>query len=706
MAVLEKIRQRTTVLILIIGLALFAFVISGVFTNSGASGPTAGSAIGSVNGEEISIDGFRQKLELAAQRAGSNATTVQLVNQVWNGELRSQLLGQQIENLGISVEGDQIMSFIKNTPTYSQQPEFQDENGIFSESLFLAAVADWKANNPYRYELWLQDEQAIMESAKEQMFFNLIKGGLNVSLEEGKFDYKLANDKVDISYVRMPFNAVPDTTITVSADEIQKYIDSNPAMFKQEPARDIRLVYFEEKASAADEEAIKNEVLTLLEDSEAYNEETGETEKVLGFNSTKDMAAFLERHSDEAYDTIYSSENEIVSSFRETLTGLKVGETYGPYKENDAYKVSKLMDKKEAGAVKASHILIAYVGAERVSPSVTRTKDQAKAKANELLREARKSNTVFAELARDNSDGPTAARGGDLGFFQEGDMTPKFNDFVFSNRVDAIGLVETEFGFHIVRVDDKQDIFRIATLSRDIEASEETINKIFTDATKFEMDVTDAPKEFMSVAKEGNYDVKPVNKLLAMDENLPGLASQRSVVQWAFNEDTGLGAIKRFNVNNGYAIVQLTARYRSGTMTVADASLSALPKIRKEKKAAWIIENKGAKTLEDFAASTGQSIETASALNLKNPTIPGAGREPFVVGKAFNLAAGATSTLLVGETGVFLVKLTQKSEATPLDNYSTYSAALNAAAQNGVFFSSYNALKEVAEVEDNRAVFY
>lgn len=706
MAVLEKIRQRTTVLILIIGMALFAFVISGVFTNSGASGPTAGSAIGSVNGEEISIDEFRQKLEVAAQRAGNGATTVQLVNQVWNGELRSELLGQQIENLGISVEGDQIMSFIKNTPSYAQQPEFQDENGIFSEALFLAAVADWKANNPYRYELWLQDEQAIIQSAKEQMFFNLIKGGMHVSLEEGEFDYKLANDKVDISYVRMPFSAVPDTTITVSADEIQDYIDSHPAMFKQEPARDIRFVYFEEKASEEDEATIKESVMALLEDTEEYNEETGETEKVLGFNNTNDMAAFLERYSDAPYDTIYSSKNEIVSSFRETLVGLKVGETYGPYKENEAYKVSKLMDKKINGTVKASHILIAYVGAERVSPAVTRTKEEARTKANELLREARKPSTVFAELARDNSDGPTASRGGDLGFFQEGEMTPKFNDFVFSNRVDAIGLVETEFGFHIVRVDDKQDIFKIATLSRDIEASEETINKIFTDATKFEMDVTAAPKEFMDVAKEGGFDVKPVKKLLAMDENLPGLSAQRSVVQWAFNEDTDLGAIKRFNVNNGYAIVQLTARYRSGTMTVADASLTALPKIRKEKKAAWIIENKGATSLEDFASSTGQSIETASALNLKNPTIPGAGREPYVVGKAFNLEAGATSELLVGETGVFLVKLTQKTEATALDNYSTYAGSLNAAAQNGIFFSSYNALKEVAEIEDNRAVFY
>ena len=189
MAVLEKIRQRTTVLILIIGMALFAFVISGVFTNSGSGSPMGGSAIGSVNGEEISIDDFRQKLEVAAQRAGSQATTVQLVNQVWNTELRRNLLNQEIEDLGISVEEDQIMNFIKNTPSYSNQPEFQDENGIFSESLFIAAVADWKANNPYRYSLWLQDELAIIQSAKEQMYFNLVKAGVGTTLEEGKFDY-------------------------------------------------------------------------------------------------------------------------------------------------------------------------------------------------------------------------------------------------------------------------------------------------------------------------------------------------------------------------------------------------------------------------------------------------------------------------------------------------------------------------------------
>jgi peptidyl-prolyl cis-trans isomerase D len=141
-------------------------------------------------------------------------------------------------------------------------------------------------------------------------------------------------------------------------------------------------------------------------------------------------------------------------------------------------------------------------------------------------------------------------------------------------------------------------------------------------------------------------------------------------------------------------------------MTVADASATALPILRKEKKAAWILKNKGGNTLESFAAASGQSVETASALSVKSPIIPGAGREAYVVGKAFNLTEGATSSLLVGETGVFLVQLNKKQEAVALDSYATYAEALKAGTQNSIFFSSYNALKETATIEDNRAVFY
>ncbi|MGB5821416.1 MAG: peptidylprolyl isomerase [Saonia sp.] len=706
MAILENIRKRTTILILIIGMALFAFVISGIFTSNDFGGGKVGSSVGEINGEEISIDKFREKIEAASRRFGPNMSSMQLVNNVWDQEVRNTILGQQFEDLGIAIEQDQIINFIKTNPAYAQSPQFQNENGVFDESKFREFIVDLKVNSPSQYQLWLQDEQAIIQSAKEQTYFNLVKAGVGATLKEGELDYKLANDKVDVKYVRVPYSSIPDSSITITKAEIEAYINAHKEKYKQEKSRDIQFVYFEEKPSLGDETAIKDQITKLLEDTEEYSEERDTTDIISGFRNTTDVTAFLDRNSDTKFDTIYKPKKDLPVKFADTLAALKVGQIYGPYRDGDAFKVSKMIDRKPNGTVKASHILITYEGAERANPEIKRTKAEAEEKANELLKEAKKEDAVFTELARDNSDGPSAPRGGDLGYFQEGVMTEKFNDFAFGNAVGTIDLVETEFGYHIVKVDDKQDVMQIATLVRAIEPSEETINTLFADATKFEMGTTSDGKSFTDLAKESEYAVRPVNKIKEMDENLPGLSAQRSIVQWAFNEDTEVGAIKRFNINNGYAVVQLTAKYKEGLKTVEEASGAILPILRKERKANQIIAANKGKSMESFASDNNVSVATASALTIKSPTIPGAGREPLVVGTAFAMQEGDTSGLLEGESGVFKVSLTKKEEAPKLDNYSTYAANLRSSGAARVNTAVYNALKEASEIEDQRSIFY
>lgn len=706
MAVLEKIRKRTTVLILIIGLALFAFVISGVFSSNGFSDGKVGSSVAEINGEEISIDEFRLKVEAASRRYGPQASSMQLVNSVWEQEVRNMVLGQQFEELGIDIEQDQIVNYISSNPAYSQSPQFLNESGVFDANKFREFIADLKANNPAQYEIWLQEEKAIIQMAKEQTYFNLVRAGVGATLKEGEFEYKLANDKVDLNYVRVPYATIADSTIEVSKKEIEKYIAAHKKEFKQEEARDIRFVYFEEKPSLEDEKAVKEEIVKLLDDTVEYNSTKDANDTIVGFSKTTDLAAFLDRNSDMKYDTIYKAKNDLPAQFADSLIKLPIGSIYGPYRDGDFFKFSKMVNKKANGSVKASHILISFTGAERADQSVQRTKEEAEKMAKELLIEAKKDGVVFAELARDKSDGPSAPRGGDLGYFQEGVMTEKFNDVAFNNPVGYIGLVETEFGYHIVKVDDKQDIYRIATLARQIEPSEETTNKLFTDATKFEMATAESEDSFASLAKSNDYMVRPVNKIKAMDENLPGLSAQRPVVQWAFNEDTKVGDIKRFNINNGYAVVQLTASYKEGVMSPEDASIIVLPKIRKEKKAEKIMEANKGKSMEALASDNNVSMATASALTMQAPTIPGAGREPYVVGRAFALGQGKTSGLIKGETGVFMVKVTNKMAAPKLDNYSTYANNLKASNEAKVSSAVFMALKDAAEIDDKRSIFY
>ena len=693
-------------MILIIGMALFAFVISGIFTSNDFSGGKIGSSVADINGEEISIDEFRQKVERVSRRSGPTTSSLQLVNRVWDQVERQTILGQEFDELGIAIEKDQIIEVIRSNPGLSQNPQFMDENGAFDENRFSEFIADLRDNAPSQYADWLLDEEAIIQAAKEQTYFNLIKAGVGATLQEGELDYKLANDKVSLRYVRVPYATVPDSTIIISKQEIADYVSEHPAEFQQEDARDIHFVYFEEKASPEDVAVVKDEISKLMEDTVEYSEERDTTDTIPGFRNTTDNVAFLDRNSDTKFDTIFRSKNDLPNKFADTLFNLTAGETFGPYRDGDFFRISKMIKRKPNGSVKASHILITYQGATRANPDITRTKEEAEEKANELLEEALNPETVFAQLARDNSDGPSAPQGGDLGFFEEGIMTPKFNDFAFGNEIGHIGLVETDFGYHIVKVDDKRDVVQIATLSREIAPSDETLNTLFTDATRFEMAVTETGDSFSDLAKEFEYAVRPVNKIKAMDEYLPGLSSQRNVVQWAFNEDTEIGDIRRFNINNGYAVIQLTAKYAEGLMAVEEASAKVLPILRKEKKAEKIINENTGKSLEDFATANSTTISSATALTVKSPTIPGAGREPLVVGTAFSLNQGETSGLIQGETGVFMFEVVSKEDAPPLDNYVTYANALQTANSTQVNGSVFNALKEKAEIEDNRSTFY
>jgi len=704
MAILENIRKRTTVLILIIGMALFAFVISGVFTGNDFAGGKIGSTIAEINGEPISREDFTKKLEQAQRQFGPNFSSTQLVNRVYDQEIRNTILDQQFEKLGIDVESDQIVDFIKNAG-YAQDPSFQDENGVFNPEIFKATIADWKETNPLLYDNWLEVEKQVMRSAKEQIYFNLIKAGTGATLAEGEFDYKLTNDKVDFQFVRVPYTSIADSTIQVSKDEIAAYIKEHEDEFEQEKSRDVRFVFFEEKASGSDESEIKSAVANLIEDRVDKATDTTYVEKQL--RNTDDIAAFLDRNSDTKFDTIFKAKKDLPAVVADSILNLADGEVFGPYRDGEFFKASRVIKRKPNGSVKASHILFAYEGAERANADIKRTKEEAEEEAKKILAEAKKSDADFTALARDNSDGPSAPRGGDLGYFQEGVMADEFNDFCFANKVGTIGMVETKFGFHIIKIDDKEDVVQVATLSREIQPSEETINSLFTEATKFEMSVADAEAEaFSDIAKEGNFLVRPVNKIKEMDESLPGLGSQRSIVQWAFNNDTKVGDIKRFDLTNGYAIVQLTKKYKEGTMSVEDASSTALPKIRKEKKAEQIMGKASVTTLEDFATNHGVTTSNATAVTRKAPTIPGAGREPLVVGKAFGSSEGEVAGPFKGETGIFMIKVTKKEDAVTLPNFSTFANTLAGQNRNTVNTGVYNALKEAADIEDNRATFY
>ena len=307
-----------------------------------------------------------------------------------------------------------------------------------------------------------------------------------------------------------------------------------------------------------------------------------------------------------------------------------------------------------------------------------------------------------------SSDKVSNQKDGEIEFDYDAGMAPEFKAFSFDNKPGAIDVVETSFGYHVIEVMEQgspQRVVKIANLAIEVEPSEDTVDEVFNITSKFEIAVAD--RDFREVAEESEYLVKPVTAIKVLDENIPGLGQQRNMVRWAFEEGVNVGDVRRFNLpSGGYAVVQLSSINKEGMMSNEKASVTALPEIRKQKKAQMIREGISGTTLDEIASSQNQAVRTAIGLNMKNPTLSGAGREPLVVGAAFGLEEGETSGLIDGNNGVYMVEVTKRTAAPQLPSYQAVANRLASTKASAATTALYEALKEASDVEDNRATFY
>ena len=704
MAVLGQIRQRSVFLILVIGMALFAFVISGVFDgNSAAVSPSDPIAV--VNDEEIELTFYRQLVENTERNY--NISTMQAVNSVWDQLVRATIFRQEFERLGIDAGKQQIEMILMQNQTIVQDPRFQNETGFFDFGVFTDYINQMRVENPQAYDNWKLQEENIVGMAKENIYYDLIKSSTGFTELEGKNAYHIQNDKVNLKFVRMTYEEVPDSLFKISDADIKQYINKTKENYETEMSRSVRYVIFDEVASEADENQIRADLEKLKNQRIEYNDVSKLTDTIEGLATTENITDFIEQYSETAFDSIYKTKGILASEYADILFGLNPGDVFGPYKDSNQLKISRFLDRKKGGAIKASHILVAFVGATRANPEITRSNEQAKKLAQDLYRKARRNPDDFAQLASENSDGPSKTQGGDLGFFQEGMMTDKFFDFCDRSRIGKIGLVETEFGFHVIKVTDKEDVVLTADVAKEIVPSEETSNGVFQKTTQFEMESIKT-EQMDTVANNYDYDVKFVQKVNLLDENLPNLPRQRNLVQWLFNDETEVGDIKRFSMTNGgYVVAQLSGITPKGTVNVESVKVEVIQEMLKEKKAAYLLKTHAdKKSLDALASATDKEIETASAVTQENTVIAGAGTEPYVIGTAFALELNKASALIKGISGVYMIEVISKEIAEEMESYRVYANALQNEENMRINNSIYEALRSSAEIEDNRQLYY
>lgn len=696
MAVLSKIRQRSFLVLAVVGLALFAFIIGALIENGGF-GQTSRNA-GTINGVDIPFEDFRVKVD-AAQKSQQGMTVMQATNGVWEQELKRVLLEEQYGKLGLRIADDQLINLIKEDPQFAQNPQFQNAAGKFDKGKFNEFIASIKNSSPERWQQWLSYEKQMSEYATEQMYNTMLKSGLYTTQADAKFSYDLENNKVTFDVVSVPYSTIDDKKVELTDSEIIAYMKKNEKKYKADESREIEFVMLEDKPSAEDEKVIKDKVNALLNSSVVYNQASGKNDTVAGFRNTANVIDFVNANSDIKYDSTYIAKKDLPIDHAEALFNLAPGQVYGPYMFGDYYCLSRTLGKKVGANAKASHILIAYKGAPR--SQATRTKAEAQAKANELLAQVTANPSSFTMVAFTNSDDSSKQQGGDLGYFSKGQMTKNFENFVFGNPVGKIGLVETEFGFHIINITDKQDAIRLATIAQKIAPSETTSDAVFTQATKFEMAANE--KAFDVAAKELKLTIAPVAKLLALDENIQGIGSQREIVRWAFGADEG--DIKRFNVSTGHVVARLKKVHEVGLLPIEEAKIAFGAKLRNEKKAELIKAKMTGATLEAVSKATGSPVKEALDVVAANSYIQTIGAEPKVVGTAFSLKPGVVSQAIDGNSGVFKIRVKSSTKAPAAANYTDIITRLNGQAKGSVSGRVYSTLKSEADIQDNRAQF-
>ncbi len=687
MAILAKIRQRSALLIAVIALSLFAFVAQDLFTKGNFS--QSSKDVGSVNGENILFQSFNEKVN-NIEKSGRGTSNIQAVNQVWDQEVSIALINAEIKKLGIRAGEKQIIEGLKNNQNIGGNKTFQDDKGVFS----IAKLQEYFKTNPGNEELYKTAQTEAAANAKIQIYFAMLKGGFNSTKADGKAKYEMETNKVSFDYVAVPFSSIKDDKVKISDDEMIAFMKTNEKKYKAEETREINYVLMEDKASASDESEAKNAINELL--TGKVGDSTG------GFNTTKDIVSFVNENSDKPYDSSYVAKKDLPAAVAEQLYNLPAGAAFGPYMDGQMYCVSKSLGRKSGISAKASHVLISYEGTQVPNKKEKRTKEEAKAKAELLFSQIQANPSSFMMSAFTASDDSSSQQGGDLGYFAPGQMVKPFNDFVFNNSVGKIGLVETDFGFHIINITDKQDGVRLATLARKIAPSEKTTEDIYTKATTFEMKAND--KTFDAAAKELKLTVAPVVKFKALDENVGSLGNQRQIVRWAFSKEAKVGEIKRFDIANvGQVIATVIKANPKGLLSIEDAKMQVEPILRNKKKAEMIrAKMKG--TIEAIAKANATIVQTATDMTMANPSILNAGQEYKVVGTAFATAAGKTSAIIDGTSGVFIIRTKLVVKAPTSQDLKPFIAKVkqqNANASNGVM----TALKSDADIEDNRGSF-
>lgn len=696
MAIMTTLRERAGIIMVVaIVVAIASFVISDAMQSGQSFMQDSRNEIGEVAGESISYQDFDARLQPTVENLKNQMKTGSLdasmmgyaVDQTWQQLLSEIILDKQIEQSGVKVSSDELFDMVqgKNIHPQVRQAFTNPNTGEFDLKQLISFLKS-KGEDPEKEKQWLEFEKGIAKQRLQQKYFNLIKGGLYVTKAEAQNDNEAKTRNYTINYVLADYATIGDSTVKVSESELESYYKANQYKFKQkEEQRSFDYVLFTAEPSAEDTaEALK------------YISEKAEELKA----STND-SLFVALNAETKAPLDFAKKGTLSPMLDSTMFSKTPGYIYGPFLEGGFYKVAKLVALKSLpDSVKASHILIKPVAGNDIV--------KAKVKADSLVK-VLKAGADFAAVAKQFSEDPgSGSKGGDLGYFTRGQMVKPFEEAAFTGAVGELQLVMSQFGYHIIKVTDQkkfQPNAKVAVIDRQLEPSNKTISGAYGKANAFLTKASDAAA-FDQVALEEKMNKRIADNVRENDKYLAGLESPREVIRWAYKADKD--AISQvFEMGNGFLVAKLTKIKQEGFVPLEEVKQEVEAAVRKENKGKMLTEQlQGAATLEDAAKKINGRIDTAASINFAYAFIPGVAREPKVVGAISAMKVGQVSKPLVGERGVYLVKVTLETPPAVNPDLALNKMQILSGIKSRVDGEVFDALKDISDVKDFRAKFY
>ena len=704
MAILGEIRKRSWLLVGVIALALLAFLVN-PDTIDKVFGKNP-NILGKVNGEEITRDELNDQLFIMQQQAQQQGQpTKGLEEQAWQILVQSKLIKQQFEKMGLKLTDEIFWNQLQYDPIFAQNQQYFDEKGNFKLQEIKSEIEKAQATNPENYNFWLKNKKAIEYRMMARILFGNITAGITVSKKEAELMMKFRDEMANIDFVKVDYlEFSKKNNVKVTTQDLADYIKLHPTRFKATASRNLAYAYFPATPSAQDDAATLNEINKL------YLKGTDASNGAENFQNTKNDSMFVELNSDVPFIPQYVGLNQVPQGIKDKIATATIGQTFGPYKEQNLYVVSKLLDKKASDSTQSKHILIAYKGAERSTAS--RTKEAAKKIADSLLAVIKADPAKFAEGLKLSDEPNAVERNGSVGWTTPtSPFAPGYLKFLADNPKGATGLAETSFGYHIINVEDKKSgsmTYKIAHLAKNVKASDKTENQVLTQATRF-IQQTEGKSfnQFKNLAEKNKYRFDNPKTVGRFQGTLPGLGTDKDsdIISWAFDKKRNIGDTDIFTVEGtGDRIVAYVVGKQDEGLADPETVRNQIEPIVKNKLLAKkIIEkiNTGKYTSLDQAAKAFGTTKANAVVNLFNPSVNGS-MEPRVAGAAFGLASNKLSQPVEGMTGVYLV--VKKSVTTNKMPGDVKQIIQSMAQQNAQQFtgSFLKSLQDNADIKDYR----